>query len=76
MQCGGSNPPIFYPITRSGSKSLIAEEPMSAHKTILIINPGSTSTKIGILSAGTMIVNESVKHDDAELRKFPTIWDQ
>ncbi len=49
---------------------------MSAHKTILIINPGSTSTKIGIFSAGTMIVNESVKHDDAELRKFPTIWDQ
>ena len=49
---------------------------MSTDKTILIINPGSTSTKIGIFSAGNMIVNESVKHDDEELRKFPTIWDQ
>ena len=49
---------------------------MSTDKTILIINPGSTSTKIGIFSAGKMIVNESVRHDDEELRKFPTIWDQ
>lgn len=45
-------------------------------KKILIINPGSTSTKIGIFSGGEMQVNISVKHDDDELRKFPTIWDQ
>ncbi|TWJ17806.1 butyrate kinase [Geobacter argillaceus] len=49
---------------------------MNGDKNILIINPGSTSTKIGIFSAGEMKINESVKHDDAELRKFPTIWDQ
>ena len=49
---------------------------MTTDKTILIINPGSTSTKIGIFSAGEMKVNESVKHADEELRKFHTIWDQ
>ena len=49
---------------------------MNGNKTILIINPGSTSTKIGIFSNGEMRINESVRHDDAELRKFPTIWDQ
>lgn len=49
---------------------------MENGKNILIINPGSTSTKIGIFSNGVMKVNESVRHDDAELRKFPTIWDQ
>ncbi len=49
---------------------------MSNDKTILIINPGSTSTKVGIFSDGDMKVNVSVKHDDAELRKFATIWDQ
>ena len=49
---------------------------MSNDKTILIINPGSTSTKVGIFSAGEMKVNVSVKHDDAELRMFATIWDQ
>jgi butyrate kinase len=49
---------------------------MTSEKTILIINPGSTSTKVGIFSSGEMSINVSVKHDDAELRKFPTIWDQ
>jgi butyrate kinase len=49
---------------------------MATDKTILIINPGSTSTKIGIFTAGEMKVNESVRHSDEELRKFPTIWDQ
>lgn len=49
---------------------------MSSDKTILIINPGSTSTKVGVFSAGKMKVNVSVKHPDEEIRKFATIWDQ
>lgn len=49
---------------------------MGNDKTIMIINPGSTSTKIGVYASGKMIVNESVKHADEELRKFATIWDQ
>jgi len=49
---------------------------MDHGKKILIINPGSTSTKIGVFFDGELRVNVSVKHDDAELRKFPTIWDQ
>jgi butyrate kinase len=49
---------------------------MGHDKTIMIINPGSTSTKIGVFAAGKMLVNESVKHADEELRRFPTIWDQ
>lgn len=49
---------------------------MNKDKTILIVNPGSTSTKIGIFTAGEMKVNVSAKHSDEELRKYPTIWDQ
>jgi butyrate kinase len=49
---------------------------MNNGKKILIINPGSTSTKIGVHSSGEMTVNQSIKHADEELRKFPTIWDQ
>jgi butyrate kinase len=49
---------------------------MNDDKTILIINPGSTSTKVGIFTGGEMQVNVSVKHPDEEIRKFPTIWDQ
>lgn len=49
---------------------------MNANKTVLIINPGSTSTKVGIFANGEMKINVSVKHDEAELRNFATIWDQ
>lgn len=45
-------------------------------KTVLIINPGSTSTKVGVFRGGEMSVNVSVKHPDEEIRSFPTIWDQ
>ena len=49
---------------------------MAQHKRILIVNPGSTSTKIGVFKGGEMVVCESVKHNDEELRKMATIWDQ
>jgi butyrate kinase len=49
---------------------------MEKAKKILIINPGSTSTKIAVYSSGEMKVNVSARHADDELRKFPTIWDQ
>ena len=49
---------------------------MSADKTILIINPGPTSTEIGIFTAGKMKVGAAVKHSDDELRKFRNFWDQ
>ena len=49
---------------------------MGDNREILIINPGSTSTKIGLYSSGQMQVNESVKHSVEELKEFKTIWDQ
>lgn len=49
---------------------------MSDDKNILIINPGSTSTKMGLYRSGRMLVNDSVKHPPEELRKFRTIWEQ
>lgn len=52
------------------------EGKMTQDKTVLIINLGSTSTKVGIFSSREMKVNVSVKHDETELRKFATVWDQ
>jgi butyrate kinase len=49
---------------------------MCSGKNILIINPGSTSTKIGVHQDGAMTISESIRHADDELRKFPTIWHQ
>jgi butyrate kinase len=51
------------------------EGPMDTQK-ILIINPGSTSTKIGLYELGKSSINESVGHSAAELKDFKTIWEQ
>lgn len=47
-----------------------------AGKRILVINLGSTSTKIGIYIDSKMEMLESIRHPADELAKFDTIWDQ
>ena len=42
----------------------------------LIINPGSTSTKIAEFDGNTMIFSKSIKHSQGELEKFAGIMDQ
>lgn len=46
------------------------------NKKILIINPGSTSTKIGIYKTGETLISESIHHSADELMYFKTIWEQ
>ena len=43
---------------------------------LLIINPGSTSTKISVFNNRNCIFTESVFHDAPELLKYPTTNDQ
>jgi butyrate kinase len=43
---------------------------------ILAINPGSTSTKLGLYKNLEKIYEETLRHDASELAPFPTIWDQ
>lgn len=43
---------------------------------ILVINPGSTSTKIAVFENETAIVSESIKHSTEDLRAFNDIWEQ
>ena len=43
---------------------------------LLIINPGSTSTKISLYEEGTLIFEESPFHDAPELLRFRTVNDQ
>ena len=42
----------------------------------LILNPGSTSTKIAEFDENTMVFSKSIKHSQQELEKFPGIMDQ
>src|SRR6266702_7596906 len=49
---------------------------MKNTKKILVINLGSTSTKVAVHKAGKMIVSESVSHPAEDLKEFKTILDQ
>ena len=43
---------------------------------ILVINPGSTSTKIAIFKDNEMVYSETIDHDPVEIKKFGSIYGQ
>jgi butyrate kinase len=43
---------------------------------ILAINPGSTSTKIGVFDDETPVLQETIRHSELDLAPFETIWQQ
>ena len=42
----------------------------------LIINPGSTSTKIGVFEDETLLFEETLRHSTEEIAKYASIVDQ
>ena len=44
--------------------------------TILVINPGSTSTKFGVFEGAVQLFADSVAHSSEEIARFPTIASQ
>ena len=47
-----------------------------ANEKILVINPGSTSTKIAVYQAEEQQWIESIGHSLDDLKAYPTIYDQ
>lgn len=45
-------------------------------ETIFVINPGSTSTKVGLFNGDEIVFQANVEHSAAELKSFATISDQ
>lgn len=43
---------------------------------ILVINPGSTSTKIAVYDGEKQVWKESIDHSPEELQKYPSVFDQ
>lgn len=43
---------------------------------ILVINPGSTSTKIAFFKDGDQVWKESIEHDPEEIKRYTVIYDQ
>lgn len=42
----------------------------------LVINPGSTSTKIAVFRNDEVIIEKNIKHSNEELQNFPTVMSQ
>ena len=49
---------------------------MQKTEIILVINPGSTSTKIALFENETKIMSETLRHPDEELAPYPWVMDQ
>jgi butyrate kinase len=45
-------------------------------KTILAINPGSTSTKFAVYQGDGLLYSETVRHDDKDIFQYKTVADQ
>ncbi len=43
---------------------------------ILVINPGSTSTKVALFENESLLSEETMKHPIEQLKQFPDLWDQ
>ena len=43
---------------------------------LLIINPGSTSTKIGVFSDETLLFDETLRHSTEEIAQYGSIYEQ
>ena len=43
---------------------------------ILVINPGSTSTKIGVFENDVLLMEKTIRHSSEEIGKFSSIIDQ
>ena len=44
--------------------------------TSLIINPGSTSTKIGVFEDEKLLFDETLRHSTEEIAKYGSIYEQ
>ena len=42
----------------------------------LIINPGSTSTKIGVYEDETLLFDETLRHSTEEIQRYATVYEQ
>ncbi len=49
---------------------------MENGKLILVINPGSTSTKVAVFRDKAELSSETLEHSQEELRRFPAVVDQ
>ena len=81
MQCAQKSELISNPVLRSasdakGKTNTMDSSTPSRKLKLLVINPGSTSTKISLYEGETSLFEESLFHDAPLLLQFPHVNDQ
>jgi butyrate kinase len=64
------------PVFQHFHDSVTAERNIIMSYKILVINPGSTSTKIGVYEDETQLFEKTLRHPTEEIAKYATIVDQ
>jgi butyrate kinase len=59
-----------------GKKVIAGKVKISKDLLILVLNPGSTSTKVAVYKNDKPLVSESIEHDKTEIEKYARIVDQ
>jgi len=62
--------------TAKAPKKQAAPKAIAGESLILVLNPGSTSTKVAVYRGSKQLASESIEHDKAEIEKFHRIVDQ
>ncbi len=64
-----------YEVSASFLNLLVEVATLSVNR-ILVINPGSTSTKIGVFDNERPVLEETIRHDVEQIGKYKRIIDQ
>ena len=59
-----------------GSVMKTSERAPGCRFRVLVINPGSTSTKIGVFDDEHAVFEETIQHSELDLAGFERVWDQ
>jgi butyrate kinase len=76
-----ANPRPLKTTKKIATKTKVAKKPAvlktpSGELLILVLNPGSTSTKVAVYKGSKKLVSESIEHDKAQIEKYARIVDQ
>jgi butyrate kinase len=53
-----------------------ADRKAMGHERILVLNPGSTSTKLAVFEGEESVFEDVIRHSELDLGRFARIWDQ
>jgi butyrate kinase len=63
-------------VTSTGEKMAARKAQSAGSERILVLNPGSTSTKLAIYDGSECTFEDRIQHTQIDLSRFESVWDQ